>query len=742
MTNNPFYRLSPFIQEYIYAQGWTEMRSVQVEACKVIFATDSHLLLSAGTASGKTEAAFLPILTLLQESMPESIGVLYIGPLKALINDQFVRLKDLLKEAQIQVWQWHGDVSQSHKKKLLKTPRGVLQITPESLESLLINKRNILFSLFNDLRFVVIDEIHAFMSVDRGRQILCQLERLSKFIRESPRRVGLSATLGDFTEAENWLCSGTTRSVITPKVASIHSKVRLAVEVCPKNSEKSPEKIKACQADEHIQDSTSPTESAHQSVSLEEYVFTKSWGKKCLVFTNNRQEAEGIVSSLRQKARNNKMPDIYHVHHGSISAPLREAAERAMRDPILPAVTAATVTLELGIDIGQLERVIQIGATNSVGNFVQRLGRSGRRNSPPEMFFVIPDHVAGQKDLLPDQIPWDLIQCIAIIQLYLEEHWIEPIRKFECPFSLLYHQTMSIMVSAGELNPQELARTALNLSVFNKILVEDFKTLILHLIEMDHLQRTDEGSLIVGLEGERIVRDFHFYSVFPENDEFTVKEGSSEIGSIAFPPPPGERFGLAGRSWEVTEIDVKRKVVFAKRVRGRVSSQWFGGTGEIHRKILQKMRLILSEDKDYPYLQSQARLRLAEARWISRNTNLTKEPFVFLGGDSFCVFPWLGTVGYRTLERLLKSEEFGQFSLTVKGGKSPYYLILNVEHKKLEDIIKKITTLIQAGFPCQKLLKQNESFEMQKYDEFVPESLLRKAFSTDYLSMAELDGLI
>jgi ATP-dependent Lhr-like helicase len=159
MTEQPFDNVAPFIQEYIYTQGWTEFRQVQAEACRVIFETDAHLLLAAGTASGKTEAAFLPVLTRLHQNPSTTIGVLYIGPIKALINDQFERLNDLLKQADIPVCAWHGDVSQRRKQQLLKNPKGVLQITPESLESLLINKTSELTQLFGDLQFVIIDEI-------------------------------------------------------------------------------------------------------------------------------------------------------------------------------------------------------------------------------------------------------------------------------------------------------------------------------------------------------------------------------------------------------------------------------------------------------------------------------------------------------------------------------------------------------------------------------------------------------
>ena len=168
---NAFARLAPFIQDFIYNNHWTELRGIQVAACDVIFDTDANLLLSSGTASGKTEAAFLPVLTELYNHPSASVGVLYISPLKALINDQFKRLEQLILESDIPVCKWHGDASQTKKNALIKHPAGILQITPESLESLLINKRGSCLKLFSDLRYVIIDEVHHFMRDVRGVQV-------------------------------------------------------------------------------------------------------------------------------------------------------------------------------------------------------------------------------------------------------------------------------------------------------------------------------------------------------------------------------------------------------------------------------------------------------------------------------------------------------------------------------------------------------------------------------------------
>ncbi|WP_296359343.1 DEAD/DEAH box helicase, partial [uncultured Acidaminococcus sp.] len=189
-----FDEYAPFVQDFIYRNGWDELRPIQVAAGDAIFHTDDNLLLTASTASGKTEAAFFPILSLFDANPPSSVGCIYIGPLKALINDQFQRLTDLCSDGNIPIWHWHGDVSQSHKAGLMRHPSGILQLTPESLEAILLHKHMAVPKLFGDLRFIVIDEVHSLLRGDRGGQTLCLIERVSRLAGVNPRRIGLSAT--------------------------------------------------------------------------------------------------------------------------------------------------------------------------------------------------------------------------------------------------------------------------------------------------------------------------------------------------------------------------------------------------------------------------------------------------------------------------------------------------------------------------------------------------------------------
>ncbi|HIK15839.1 MAG TPA: DEAD/DEAH box helicase [Leptolyngbyaceae cyanobacterium M33_DOE_097] len=719
-----FHRLAPFIQEYIYNEGWTELRPIQREACHVLFETDAHLLVAAGTASGKTEAAFLPILTLLHENPSKTVGAIYVGPIKALINDQCDRLTDLLRhQPDLPVWAWHGDIGQGVKKRLVKDPKGILQITPESLESLLINKHAELSRLFGDLRFVVIDEIHAFIGSDRGAQILCQLARLAKITGNQPRRIGLSATLGDYGLAEDWLRSGTKQSVITPQVASNKRTIHLALE--------------------HFYDSgiriRAKGESRDEAFNpCYLHLFKQSLNRKCLIFANGRMETEAVITELRQIAQAKSAPDIYHVHHGSISAELREAAETAMRDTASPTVTAATVTFEMGIDLGKLDRVIQLEAPASVSSFLQRLGRSGRRGSPADMRFVCVEDKPDGSETLPQLLPWQLLQCIAIIQLYLEEKWIEPIAPQQYPFSLLYHQTMSTLAARGELSAPQLAQQILTLPPFQSISQDDFRELLRHLISIDHIQQTKENGLILGLEGEKLARNFKFYAIFPDNEEFAVWADGVEVGTIVVPPQVGDKLSLAGRTWEVLEVDQRRKTIQARISMGAATVSWRGSGGNIHTRLLQRMRQVLLEDKEYAYLQPGAKARLAEARQLAQKEGIDSRQIFSLEEGYACILPWLGSTEYRTLERFLRMP--CREALGTKGvsGRSPYYFVVNLGKAKLEQLYWEIKSLGDRRLDPEELLTEDEAPKLQKYDEFVPPQLLRKAFLTDYLNLPQL----
>ncbi len=312
-----FNRYAPFVRDFIYRNNWESLRAIQVAAADAVFNSDDNVLLSASTASGKTEATFFPVLTLFAEDPPKSVGAIYVGPLKALINDQFWRLEELCREADIPVWHWHGDVARSHKNKLLKNPSGILQITPESLEAMLLHKHGDIARLFGDLRFVVVDEVHSLLRGDRGGQTLCLIERLSKLAGVNPRRIGLSATIGDPEGTGRFLSLGTGRKTVIPKIETRGAKWRLSVEHFLIGASAS--------IDGNVSNAL-PVLDTKTDIAPENadpglgYVFEHTKGKKCLVFVNSREECESVTTTLRQYCEAKDEPDRFLIHHGNLSA--------------------------------------------------------------------------------------------------------------------------------------------------------------------------------------------------------------------------------------------------------------------------------------------------------------------------------------------------------------------------------------------------------------------------------------
>ncbi len=769
-----FERFPDFIREYIFSHRWDSLRAVQVAAARTLFLTDHHLLLTSSTASGKTEAAFFPILSDLWEDPPESVGALYIAPLKSLINDQFARMDELLDLSGIPVTRWHGDVAQSHKKRLLDQPRGILQITPESLEAMLINRSNDILRLFGKLRYIVIDEIHTLTGSDRGNQIICQLARIGHLIGHDPRRIGLSATIGDPALAAAWLAGGTSTPVDVPTFEEGKVRWRLGLEHFYIQNAKSDqshapsdaacdcedtdeaemsEKPDADLAMAYDRSNTAAVAAAMAEAALPqttvnqldagyEYMYDCVKEQKSLVFANSREETEYLCATLRQIAKKRHEPDVFLIHHGNLSASIREEAEAKMKDEEIFAVTCATVTMELGIDIGRLERVLQSQAPNSVTGFLQRLGRSGRRGEPPEMMMVFREEDPLPNTPLPQLIPWELLRGIAIIQLYIEERFIEPPSVRKMPMSLLFHQTLSVLAASGELTPRRLAERVLSLPPFAEVDREDYRTLMLSMLEHDFLEMTEEKGLIVGLAGERLLKSFKFYAVFKDSEDFTVRSGSDEIGTITTPPPVGDRFALAGRVWEVEELDIPRKLIYVHPVDGKMEVSWPGDFGEIHTRILERMRRVLAEDTVYPYLKPNARKRLEVARHVARNTGMLEHSLVSLGGYTYCLFPWLGTRSFRTLRKFI-ARNAGSCKVSNLEFEGCYYLTFRMERGNDYDLLSHLSQIVTTeGIDCSTLVQNGETPLFEKYDEHIPGDLLRRAYATDRLRADEAERRI
>ena len=688
------------------------------------------------------------MLTLLSEDPPRSFGVLYIAPLKSLINDQFSRMEELLEESGLPVFHWHGDVAQSHKARALRNPSGILQMTPESLEAMLMRRGSDVIRLFSDLRFVILDEIHMLTGTDRGSQILCQLVRLQRLIGHCPRRIGLSATIGDLQSAAAWLGAGTGRLTEAPAFSDERTHWRIGAEhfyiqnAQENQTESAARPQNAAEGENSVLSGTSAKEDAASGYALLdpgfEYLYDCCAGKKCLVFSNSREETEYITATFRQIAEHRGEPDLFYIHHGNLSAALREEAEQRLKEDDRPIVTCATVTMELGVDIGRLQRVLQLEAPHTVSSLLQRLGRSGRRGDPPEMMMVFREENPLPNTPLPQLIPWGLLRAIALIQLYLEERFMEPPISKKLPWSLLFQQTLSVLFSSGSLTPAQLAERVLTLPPFHAVTRAQYRCLLASMLNRNFLEMDEEGELLVGLKGERLTNSFHFFAVFQDSEDYTVRCESDEIGTITMPPPVGDRFALAGRVWEVEELDLARRLIYVRAVRGKMKIEWPGDFGEIHTRILERMRQVLEEDVSYPYLKKNAAARLTDARALARRTGMLRHALVHLGGFSWCFFPWLGTRSFRTMRRYIMRNS-AAWKLSHMEFEGCYYMTFRAEAPSGLAMFRGwYEKICREGIDCQTLVGENEAPVFEKYDDLIPAELLREAFAQDRLRSDEI----
>lgn len=716
-----FHRLAPFIQDYIYRNKWEELRPVQVKAAEAIFDTDENLLLSSGTASGKTEAAFLPVLTHLWENPSKSVGVLYLSPLKALINDQFERLEGLLEEADIPVTKWHGDASQAAKKRVLKRPAGVIQTTPESLESMLMRNSSGAYRLFSDLRFVIIDEVHYFMDNDRGLQLLSLLERLARLIGFHPRRIGLSATLGDTANAEKWLCTDSGRGCVTPKVTEKGRSLRLSVRFFP------------------IKQKIPNSDSKVLLENYYSYLYESTCNKRCILFSNSKGEVEENIAHLKriQQQRGSDRDSLYLVHHANISPALREFAEQRMKSSELPVCTGATVTLELGIDLGHLERIVQTGCPLTVSGLVQRLGRTGRRGGTAEMRFAFRHDMSLPPQEFYKEVNWDFVSCIAMILLYTRERWIEPMFLPKLPYSLLYHQTMSYMASQGEVKPAALAKYILTLGVFKDVTKDDYLCLLRHLLENGQLERSEEGGLLIGSKGEAAVNNYEFLAVFSVPDEFSVRCNAEEIGTVQSPFPEGAQFALAGQAWEVTELDKAERRIYVKHIEGISSNMWQDSGNEyVHTRVMKMIRDVLRSDEQYAFLDEAAAARLTEIRRMCRNGGLAAMGSVVpITATLYAVFPFIGTRATAALMLALRQRGFDASVYLSR------YIPVCIEVRTdmgIEELCAALDEIKQNGADKYSFTIPDNCEISGKYNDFIPRELLKKQYIEDYLDTEDM----
>jgi ATP-dependent Lhr-like helicase len=435
MTGSTDELLAEPIRHSLWRMGWDRLRPLQETAIRAILLSENDVLLAARTAAGKTEAAFLPILSRACDCPFGSVRALYVGPLKALINDQFRRLEELCEYAEIPVHRWHGDVAAEKKRRLLDHPGGVLLITPESLESLFVNKTASLNRLFHSLSFVVIDELHAVLGTERGTQLRSQLCRLTRCSATPFRLIALSATIGDFAAAATWMRPNSPQSVKILRDDSGEKSIRYRIHGYLKVP------VPAESASPNDPERIPPT-------NFYDDIYETFRGTKNLIFANSKSIVEELTDHLNELGRSHGTGEEFLIHHGSLSREIREDTERLMQEA-RPHTTVCSSTLELGIDIGNVNMIGQVGPTWSASSLVQRLGRSGRRDDEAHQMrvFIAEDSPSARSDLEVRLYP-SLLQSVAITELMLEK-WVESPNPQPFDLSTLVQQTLSCIAETG-----------------------------------------------------------------------------------------------------------------------------------------------------------------------------------------------------------------------------------------------------------------------------------------------------
>jgi ATP-dependent Lhr-like helicase len=585
----PFDRLHPALQHHVVnSLGWKDLRPFQEAAIEPVLA-GRHLLILAPTAGGKTEAAFFPVLSRMLAEGWRGLGVLYVCPIKALLNNLDARLGRYCTLLGRRSALWHGDVATGRKRAILREPPDCLLTTPESLEVMLVSQKGNARGLFGDLRAVIVDEVHAFAGDNRGWHLLAVLSRIERLCGREFQRIGLSATVGNPRELVDWLggtCGGPRQVCHPPEGPAAEAEVRL----------------------DHVG-------SLHNAAVV---ISRLHRGEKRLVFVDSRSRAEQLARELRSLAVTT------FITHSSLSQDERRQAEEAFagRDDC---VIVATSVLELGIDVGDLHRVVQIDAPATVSSFLQRMGRTGRRpGTNRNCLFLATDDES-------------LLRAAGLIELW-SGGYVEPVVPPPEPFHILAQQLMALCLQERGVGRQEWTGWLEGVPAFARMPAERTGEVVSWMLA-EGILFDEDGVLWLGRKGEEEFGRKNFlelFSVFTSPPLFAVRHGRQELGFVDETTFLSRREGprvllLGGRAWRVTHLDWGRRVAHVEATEDTGRSRWRGAGLTLGFPLCQAIRLLLAGKASSPRWSRRAQTRLAEIRqghsWVhSEGPSLLSRP--------------------------------------------------------------------------------------------------------------------
>ncbi len=669
------------IRQYIYNEGWESLKSIQTASIKQVQKTENNLILAAPTASGKTEAAFLPAINSVKD-WNSGVKVIYISPLIALINDQFKRVYDLCEYMGIGVTSWHGEASASKKKKLLKDPKGILLITPESIEAMLCLRPNEAKELFKETEWIIVDEIHSFLGNNRGVQLRSLIGRINAYMGKKTRCIGMSATLNreNYKNIKEFFINDRITNVLLDS-----KKNELEVSI----SYYKPDLLNESKED------------------LEE-IYNYSQKESMLVFPNSKSEVERISVNLSRLAKKRKSYANYFAHHASISKEIKDSVEKFAKNNKKELFTiCCTSTLELGIDIGSVDSIVQYNAPYSVSSLAQRLGRSGRSTGKSILHFIATNE-------------WSLLQGLAIIELYIDGK-IDRVDEVVKPYDVLAHQVISILLEKNGMSIPELKNINKNFNCWQNIEDQEYSELIDHLVKNNYIEIL-ENEVITGRATEKLLRQSDFFAHFDIADEFSVYNSQRKIGQIplTLETKVGTSIALGGGIWKIKDIQEKGKRIYVTSTTNGEVANFLGRGASVSDDIRNKMKEILEdkegwkkynkEIKEVLLSLSENNLKYEKLQWIEKNNKIGLRTFK-------------GSRINRSLQLLLNMSNNKDTEL--------YTLKDNESFIEGPNIKKDIEIIIKENFSKEDIynyLKKNpEIVEMylmtNKYRQLLPENL-------------------
>lgn len=704
---NPYNLLSEPIKKFIYEKEWTKFTKIQNAAIPRIIETDNNYILSSKTGSGKTEAVFLPLLSMIN-SDEYGIKILYISPTIALINDQFKRVEELCEYLDIQITKWHSEASYSNKKKIIKAPSGIILITPESIEAMFIHHPEYISKLFFDLKFIITDEIHIFINSDRGTHLRSLLYRLRKYIPNSVRYMGMSATLGNFQVAKDFFGN--------------YEKTRILIDESKKPVNVS---LKYFEFEKKVQEKQDYKVLPDK---LLKQVYKETKKIKSLIFPNTRAKVEYLAVKLRKINKDNKGTQNYFSHHASVSKNIREYVEKFAKLASYENFgICCTSTLELGIDIGSVDLIAQVDSTFSVASMTQRLGRSGRTEESQGFLNI---YVTDK---------WNLLQSLAIF-LLMKDGFIEPFKPRKYSINICFHQILSILKESFGKTREKLLTEIRSNYIFKNIKKKDVILLIENMKEKGFIEFIN-NELIFGLEAERFIRNRTIYTMFTEPIEYQVFFKDTKIGFLPVVNTvyfeAGINLYLAAKIWKVESINHEvRKIYVSPEKKGKPPK--FPGSGlNVHEKVRIKMLELLTSQKKYSEIDKESQLCLSKFRdefSSMKIKNVKYERPMKKIDKQIQFYTFTSTKINKTLNILLKIIEV-EFSY------NEFYSLFvfrftdfdfNKLRKKLLKLLENFEDILNNINPNKMYLMANEFF---KWSPCLPIKLIIKMLIADYFDV-------